>query len=295
MLPLIAGVHQFPCFCSETDGVVPTKVYVGGIPYYYSEDDIRSYFKGCGTVTELECKMRSEDGRFTGISFITFQTEDAAKRALALDRAAMGERFLTILQYRKPQLKKSSDFAPEMVDGYNRIYVGNLSWDMTEDDLRKFFSDCSITSIRFGLDKETGAFRGYAHVDFKDSFSMVMALKLNQEILCGRPVKISCAVPQKGANTHSRSMPTKSTASAKSEPADAVASSEADPPSSRTENGGADNGNPTPTDGGADNGNPMPTSGKIRRRTCYECGQKGHLSSACPNKQTADATNSGET
>ena len=28
--------------------------------------------------------------------------------------------------------------------------------------------------------------------------------------------------------------------------------------------------------------------GKIRRRTCYECGEKGHLASDYPKKQVAD-------
>lgn len=137
-----------------------------------------------------------------------------------------------------------------------------MSWDITEDELRKFFSDCNISSIRFGEDKETGEFRGYAHVDFSDSLSLTMALKLDQQIVCGRPVKISCAVPMKGAGIKSRSAHT-------SEVADNATSQVADKAEQSS------------------------VSGKIRRRTCYECGEKGHLSSACPKKQNADPTNSG--
>ncbi|KAK9270721.1 hypothetical protein L1049_026304 [Liquidambar formosana] len=66
-------------------------------------------------------------------------------------------------------------------------------------------SDCNISSVRFGMDKETGEFRGYAHVDFSNNLSLTMALMLEQEIACGRPVKISCAVPMKGATTDSSS------------------------------------------------------------------------------------------
>lgn len=42
----------------------------------------------------------------------------------------------------------------------------------------------------------------------------------------------------------------------------------------------------------ADSGTNVSRS-KIRRRTCYECGEKGHLSSACPKIQAADAANTG--
>ncbi|KAK9283575.1 hypothetical protein L1049_011823 [Liquidambar formosana] len=238
---------------SQENVEVATKVYVGGIPYYSTEDDIRSYFEGCGTITEVDCMRFPESGKFRGIAIISFKTEAAAKRALALDGADMGGLFLKIQPYKTTRANKASPFVPEIVEGYNRIYVGNLSWDITEDDLRKFFSDCSISSIRFGMDKETGEFRGYAHVDFSDNLSLTMALKLDQEIACGRPVKISCAVPMKGAKTDS-SLPT-------SENADGAGMSSG-------------------------------SGKKKKRRTCYECGQPGHLSSACPRKQAVDPTNS---
>jgi hypothetical protein len=164
-----------------------------------------------------------------------------------------------------------------------------LSWDITEDELRKFFSDCNISSIRFGEDKETGEFRGYAHVDFSDSLSLTMALKLDQQIVCGRPAKISCAVPMKGGGeTQSRSAPTSQVAdNAGPNPGSGKADNAGPNPGS----GKADNAEPSLGSGKADNTEPIPGSGKIRRRTCYECGEKGHLSSACPNKQNADPTN----
>lgn len=140
-----------------------------------------------------------------------------------------------------------SDFTPDIVHGYNRVYVGNLSWDITEDELRKLFSDCKISNIRFGENKTTGEFLGYAHVDFSDSLSFTIALKLDQNVVCGRPVRIRCAVPKKSlansdASSHSK------------------------------------------TNGGR---NLISGSGK-KRRTCYECGVPGHISSTCPKKQALD-------
>lgn len=248
---------------------VARKVYVGGIPYSYTEDDIWHYFEGCGTITEVDCMKFPDTGKFRGIAFISFETEEAAKRALALDRAEMAGFQLTIQPYKSSkttQAPKDPNFAPKMVEGYNRIYVGNLSWDITEDDLKKFFSDCTISSIRFGTDKETGEFRGYAHIDFTDSVSLAMALKLDQEIVCGRPVKISCAVPEiKTGKKQPKTLNTK-TLDPKPKPVVIEEVSVVEGVS----------------------------SGKMRRRTCYECGEKGHLSSACPKKKDADATKSND-
>ncbi|KAK2633750.1 hypothetical protein Ddye_028542 [Dipteronia dyeriana] len=244
---------------------VSTKAYVGGIPYSSTENDIKRNFESCGTIDEIDCMTFPDSGRFRGIAIITFRTEGAAKRALALDGSEMDGLLLKIQPYKSTtRVVKTRDFAPGIVEGYNRIYIGNLSWDVTEEDLRKLFSDCKIDSIRFGMNKETGEFRGYAHVDFSNSLSLTMALKLDQEIVCGRPVKISCAVPKKGVKTESSSVPTESI----SVPTSNVVTS---------------------TD--TDNAGSAAVSGKIRRRTCYECGEKGHLSSACPNK-AANPTNS---
>ncbi|KAK0592760.1 hypothetical protein LWI29_024934 [Acer saccharum] len=251
---------------------VSTKVYVGGIPYSSTENDIKRNFESCGTIDEIDCMTFPDSGRFRGIAIITFRTEGAAKRALALDGSEMDGLLLKIQPYKSTtRVIKTYDFAPRIVEGYNRIYIGNLSWDVTEEDLRKLFSDCKINSIRFGMNKETGEFRGYAHVDFSDSLSLTMALKLDQEIVCGRPVKISCAVPKKGVKTESSSVPTEFS----SVPTESISV-----PISNVV---------TSTD--TDNAGSAAVSGKIRRRTCYECGEKGHLSSACPNK-TADPTNS---
>ncbi|WOL16277.1 28 kDa ribonucleoprotein, chloroplastic [Canna indica] len=222
------------------------KVYVGGIPYYSTEDDIRSFFEGCGTIAEVDCMLFPESGKFRGIAILTFKTEAAAKRALALDGADMGGFYLKIQPYKSNRTQKQ-DFAPEVVEGYNRIYVGNLSWDITEDDLRKFFSVCKVSSIRFGTDKTTGEFKGYAHVDFTDSGSLNAALKLDQQLVCGRPVRIRCAVPKKEDNPKSSAKP--------------IVEKDEDSNVAR--------------------------SSKKKRRTCYTCGVPGHLSSSCPKKGTS--------
>uniref|UniRef100_A0A6N2NCM3 Protein gar2 n=1 Tax=Salix viminalis TaxID=40686 RepID=A0A6N2NCM3_SALVM len=247
---------------------IADKVYVGGIPYYSTEDDIRSYFEGCGTITELDCMTFPDSGKFRGIAIISFKTEAAAKRALALDGSDMGGFYLKIQPYKTTKVNKKPDFAPGIVEGYNRIYVGNLSWDITEDDLKKFFSDCKISSIRFGMDKETGEFRGYGHVDFSDNDSLMKALKLDQRLVCGRPIKISCAVPKKGGNLQG-------------DKNQIVEEAKIQPTSL-----------PVITSDEVNNGVPSTSSGKIKRRTCYECGEKGHISTACPKKQTADPTDS---
>ena len=83
---------------------------------------------------------------------------------------------------------------PKKTEGYTRAYIGNLSWDITEEDIRSLFVDCKIDAIRFPLNKTTGEFQGFGHVDFSDDESLERALQLDQQIVLGRPIKIAYAV-----------------------------------------------------------------------------------------------------
>ncbi|CAM0957864.1 unnamed protein product [Alopecurus aequalis] len=262
------------------------KVYVGGIPYYSSEDDIRSFFEGCGSITALDCMTFPESGKFRGIAILTFKTDGAAQRALALDGADMGGFFLKVQPYKANREKVKSnhekeDFAPKMIEGYNRMYVGNLAWDITEDDLRKFFSDCKISTIRFGTDKETGDFKGFAHVDFSDGTSLAIAMKLDQNVIKGRPVRIRCAVPKKESqksDDNANSDPLKSKVRTCYECGTPGHLSFACPNKKASEVVSSENKGNTDS---------AEASSK-KRRTCYECGVPGHLSSACPNKNASE-------
>lgn len=66
-------LYGSPYFCSQISEDVATKVYVGGIPYYYAEEDIRHYFEGCGTITEVDCMKFPDSGKFRGIAMISFE------------------------------------------------------------------------------------------------------------------------------------------------------------------------------------------------------------------------------
>lgn len=260
------------------------KVYVGGIPYYSSEDDIRSFFEACGSITMIDCMNFPESGKFRGIAILTFKTDAAAQRALAMDGADMGGFYLKIQPYKHNREKE--DFAPKLIEGYNRIYVGNLPWDITDDDLKKFFSECKISSIRFGTDKETGGFKGYAHVDFSDSASLAAALKLDQKVIKERPVRIRCAVPKKDnqkVNDNGNSDHLKSKTRTCYECGTPGHFSSSCPNKKDSE---ARKCYECGTPGHLSSACPNKKDSEVRK--CYECGTAGHLSSACPNKKDSD-------
>jgi nucleolin len=64
-------------------GYVPRRVFVGGMPYHYTEDKIREYWGWCGEVESIDLMTFPDSGRFRGIAFITFADEDGFHAALS--------------------------------------------------------------------------------------------------------------------------------------------------------------------------------------------------------------------
>jgi RNA recognition motif-containing protein len=77
-----------------------------------------------------------------------------------------------------------------------KLYVGNLSYDTTSDDLRDAFSQFgSVTSAEVMMDRETGRSRGFGFVEMADGAAeAIKGLDLTE--LQGRKITVSEARPR---------------------------------------------------------------------------------------------------
>jgi RNA recognition motif-containing protein len=78
------------------------------------------------------------------------------------------------------------------------IYVGNLSYNITEDELRNAFSAFGdVASVNIITDKFSGQSKGFAFVDMPDNSDADAAIKaLNDSPLNGRNIKVNQAKPR---------------------------------------------------------------------------------------------------
>jgi RNA recognition motif-containing protein len=73
------------------------------------------------------------------------------------------------------------------------LYVGNLSWTMTEDDLRNLFEQYgTVNSLKIVKDRETGRSKGFGFVEMENDSEAQNALSslYDKEIL-GRKIVIN--------------------------------------------------------------------------------------------------------
>ena len=73
------------------------------------------------------------------------------------------------------------------------IFVGNLAWSTTEEDLAQLFHPYGeIASVRILQDPETGRSRGYGFVEMPDATQAQAAIEgLQGTMLGGRTINVS--------------------------------------------------------------------------------------------------------
>jgi RNA recognition motif-containing protein len=78
------------------------------------------------------------------------------------------------------------------------IYVGNLSYGMSEDELRDAFSAFGdVSSVKILMDRETGRSRGFGFVEMPNKSEGETAIaQLNGKDVGGRALRINEARPR---------------------------------------------------------------------------------------------------
>ncbi|HXG12281.1 MAG TPA: RNA-binding protein [Gemmataceae bacterium] len=76
------------------------------------------------------------------------------------------------------------------------IYVGNLAYSTTDDDLREVFGQHgTVTRVQIIVDKETGRSRGFGFVEMSDGAETAIAA-LNGAQFQGRTLTVNEARPR---------------------------------------------------------------------------------------------------
>ena len=86
-----------------------------------------------------------------------------------------------------------------------KLYVGNLSYNTTEDGLRTAFGPSgTVVAVDMIKDRDTGRMKGFAFVTMSSDEEAQNAIKsLNEKMLDDRPLKVNVARPREESPRHS--------------------------------------------------------------------------------------------
>lgn len=184
----------------------PTKIsehgiWMGNLSFTTTKDDILNFMTTKSNITSSQIsrvnlpttegdrkvthKHRSQN---RGFAYIDFDGTDTLAKALKLSE--------TLLNGRKVLIKDSSDFAGRpskstdetqaLIEASTkaghppnrRVFIGNLSFEITEQDVRAFLSQCGeIIKVDLCTFEDSGKCKGFGFVDFKELDAAISAVR----------------------------------------------------------------------------------------------------------------------
>ncbi|NXD79763.1 RBM34 protein, partial [Halcyon senegalensis] len=174
-------------------------VFVGNLPVNCTVQVLKSHFKEYGQIQSIRFRslVPAEDtlskklaaikrkvhpnAKFIN-AYIVFKEECDAIKALNKNGTEIASGFHIRV-----------DIASETSSHDNKrsVFLGNLSYDITDDAVREHFSVCGgVVAVRVVRDKNTGLGKGFGYVLFENTDAVHLALKLNESNLMGRRIRV---------------------------------------------------------------------------------------------------------
>ncbi|CAI2374264.1 unnamed protein product [Moneuplotes crassus] len=165
-------------------------IFLSGLPYECDEDKIREFLGNPKTIVDIKLPKYQDTGRCLGYSHVEFNRKKDYEHGLSLDGQKIGNRYIDIAPSKGKSVKKvvRSKIPPP---GCRTIFVGNLPYDITEDQVGdKFRKFGEIDQVRFAVNYQTKVFKGFGYVDFKYPEAVPRALDFDGTEFKGRKLAV---------------------------------------------------------------------------------------------------------
>eukprot|EP01040_Poterioochromonas_malhamensis_P011273 gene11273-12281_t len=188
-------------------------VYIQGLPFTSSDEEVRNFFREISDIKAIRLPRWHDSGKLKGYGHVEFESEESAERALELSGQYLQDRYITV---EKPMIPRALSSAPssssktsqpstttsERPPGCRTIFIRNLPYDVTEEEIRQEFMVYGpIVSVRLAVWNHTNNLKGFGYIEFKREDSSEIAVKKSGTIrLKGRPVAVDYETqgPKKG-------------------------------------------------------------------------------------------------
>lgn len=171
-------------------------VWIGNLAFDTSREELERFFNGkIPDLKILRIHLPLNDrGKNKGFAHMDLETSEQAQSVVALSESDLNGRRLLIKDARdfggrpdKDDLVSLSKNPPSRI-----LFVGNLSFDTTDAQLKVHFQHCGdITKVRMATFQDSGKCKGFAFVDFATVEAATEALKDKScRRLAGRPLRM---------------------------------------------------------------------------------------------------------
>ncbi|KAF8410382.1 hypothetical protein HHK36_002910 [Tetracentron sinense] len=172
------------------------------------ERDVYDFFSRAGKVRDVRLIMDRNSRRSKGVGYIEFYDAMSVPMAIALSgQMLLGQPVMVKPSEAEKNLVQSNTAvvgAGGLIGPYSggarRLYVGNLHFNITEDQLRQVFEPFGpVELVQLPLEPETGQCKGFGFVQFARLEDARAAQSLNGQLdIAGRIIKVSAVSDQVG-------------------------------------------------------------------------------------------------
>jgi len=179
-------------------------VFIGSISDNANEQTLRDILGQYGNIQSVKFLWTDRTyGIHKGVAFVEFSNTEEAHAALASSGTDIdGKAIRVSMASEKPEQRQRTP--RNFQDPAKTVYVGNVSFEVTEDELRQAFGTCgNISHIRIPKYQDTGKPRGFAYVSFDTEEAKENALQCNGMDFGGRPLRVQNTIDRSSVDQSS--------------------------------------------------------------------------------------------
>lgn len=187
-------------FRSANGGSDSNKIFIGGLSWETTVEDLRDHFEKYGGISDCVVSTDPSTGRSKGFGFVTFDESNSVNKVLEDTHTIQGRSVEP--QRAKPRERGGAGGAGGGFGGgrsnrdqdqepVKKLYIGGIDEDMTESDIRDYFSNFgSVSNVHLPVDRATGQRRPFAFVEFDSENDAERVLANTGHNIGGRDVDV---------------------------------------------------------------------------------------------------------
>lgn len=220
-LPPSSIIPKPPVQISSSDEVNHlTTIFISNLPYGVQDESIRELFTTAGPIKQIRLVKHEWSGKSKGFGYVDFTTVEGYQAALKLDRQPLSGRPVYVSAY-DPNRSTSEDIAKKFKYAtsleQNKLFVSNLPFSLTKEELEKIFIDHGFKpkDVRL-VTHRSGKPKGLAYLEFNDANEASQAvIKVDNYEVSGHHIKVAISNPPKRATEPPKPVDTTENGSAK--------------------------------------------------------------------------------
>lgn len=169
----------------------PGKMFIGGLSWQTTPENVREYFSQFGEVAEVMVMKDPATRRSRGFGFITFCTPHSVERVLAVASHTLDGKII------EPKVAVPRKSNPKLVMRTKKIFVGGLSATTSLEDIKAYFEQFSaVKESMLAYDKVTNRHRGFGFVTFDNEDVVDKICEIHFHEINGKMVESKKALPK---------------------------------------------------------------------------------------------------